>query len=158
MNGICYVCGWLAKEVLKKIFLCAMYQQRFGKFQHLSFAFCNCAILTLVKSYVKNPLSYNFNDTFIYLCHFLSTALNFLKPVEIAFRANIINTVNTTDPTVYIKQKILVAFSPPPNCHLDAFVKVVNFYLKLRFFIHEQNCLSKVTGGRDLSSKSAKIQ
>ena len=153
MNYFYYVCVWSAKKVLKK-YSCVQSTNALVNSNSCLSSFCNCAILTLVKLYVKNPLSYNFNDTSTYLCHLSSTVLNFLKHVEIAFRANMINAVNTTDPTVYIKRRILVSFLPPPNCHPDVFVKVVDTYLKLRFFIHERNCLRRVAGGRELASKS----
>ena len=144
MNGFYYMCGWSAKKVLKK-YACVQCANASVNSNSCLSSFCNCAILTLVKLQVKNPLSYNFNNTSTYLCHTSSTVLNFLKHVKIAFRANIINTVNITDPTFYIKQRTLVAFPPPPNCHPDVFVKVVDTY---------QNCLSKVARGRELASKS----
>ena len=92
MNGFYYVCGGAVKKVLCES-SCSFCTDVLTTSNPHGLLFRSNAMLTLIKSYVKNPLQFNLSDTTSHLCHPTSIVLNFLKHVEIAFRSSIAQAI-----------------------------------------------------------------
>ena len=81
--------------------------------------------------------------------------LNFLKHVEIAFRSSIEQAIYARDPVFFVKKTVVMTAPAKPACHLDAFDKIEDKYLKLRFFTYEKDRANKLKSVCQFASKSA---
>jgi len=159
MNGLYYLCGWSVKKVVRKL-ACGPCEKSLTV-SHLELpALNNFSMLTLIKSYTKNPLQFDGQDFTTYLCHPSPTAFNFLKHVESIFRSNINQCLLVDDPVACIFDRISCAWPETPPCHSSVYCKLVRSFLKLRFYIHGKETATKQTrqyAGATAAKKSAAV-
>ena len=153
MNGFYYVCGWTVKKVLNKVSCHACSKLLANSLSPSFSTFDNCAILTLIRSYVKNPLQHNLENVTFHLCHPSSVAFDFLKQVEAVFRLYIEKAICSSDPLSFIKQHICI-YPKALICHKFVFEKIANSFIKLRLFIHSKE-MSSQCRTRQFASKTA---
>ena len=55
-------------------------------------------MLTLIRSYVKNPVCHNLADVTTDLCHPSQCVLDFMKKIEIAFKLRIKEAITVENP------------------------------------------------------------
>ena len=154
MNGFYYICGWSVEKILRKVCCdnCCAYLSN----SSVS-SFDNSAMLTLIRSYIKNPLNYNFDDVTTYLYHPSQCVLDFMKKVEIVFKLHIVEALTAEKPISFIRQSISFQFPTALSCRVVIFERIFNSYVKLRYFVHSKE-LSKQCNEKQFASKTAARQ